>query len=248
MQRCIIVDDEIHAIETLKDYIHLMPELNLIGTYNDPINAMRTLGEHGKVDLILMDINMPRISGLELAKQVRTMTNKLIFTTAHTKYGFEAFGVNANDYLLKPISLAVFMSTIDKIFPSTQKPEEPDNSIIGADDFFFIKSREDNLKLIRIIYSDVVAIESNLNYINIHTKKKSILTYMSLSEIAKSLLGKGDFVQFQRSFIINKNYIDDIDGNSIKMVTGLKMTVGEYYKKDFNKFISEHVIRPKRRN
>lgn len=248
MQKCIIVDDEMHAIETLKDYIQLMPELELVGTYSDPIIAMRTIGNQGKVDLILMDIDMPRISGLELAKQIRAMTNKLVFTTAHTKYGFEAFGVNANDYLLKPISLAVFMATIDKLFPGMPKAEEQDNSIKGSDDFFFIKSREDNLKLIRIVYSDVVAIESSLNYINIHTKKKSMLTYMSLSEIARNLLGRGNFVQFQRSFIINKDYIDDIDGNSIKMVTGLKMTVGEYYKKDFNKFVSQHLIRPKRRN
>ena len=96
-------------------------------------------------------------------------------------------------------------------------------------------------------YSDVVAVESKQNYVLIHTLSKNILTHISLTEISKSFSLFPFFVQFQRSFIINENYIDSIDGNSIKMVGGLQLTVGDYYRKDFTKFLTDKLIKPERR-
>ncbi len=248
MLECIIIDDEQHAIDNLKRYIEILPELKVIAVFDDPVDAMRAFFDLEKVDLVFMDIDMPKISGIELARQLRAKTDKLVFTTAHTKYGFDAFGVNANDYLLKPFSLAKFITTIHKLFPGAPlEHSEINPPASNAEQFLFIKSREDSLKLIKVRFDEIVAVESSLNYINIHTEKKSMLTYMSLTEISKRLLGRGNFVQFQRSFIINQNFIENIEGNSIKMTTGLKMSVGEYYKKDFNKFISQYLIKAKRR-
>lgn len=246
MPKCIIIDDEPHAMETLKGYVKLLPELEVVAVFHDPLEAMRFFAESEKLDLVLLDVDMPKISGIELAKQVRAKTDKLVFVTAHTKYAFEAFGVDANAYLLKPISLAIFISTIQKLFSLSGIGEQSASDSI-ENDFFFVKSREDSLKLIKIRYGEIVAIESNLNYINIHTEKKSILTYMSLTEISKRLANRTNFLQFQRSFILNQNFIDNIEGNSIKMTTGQKITVGEYYKKEFNKFVTQYLVKVKRR-
>ena len=89
--KCIIIDDEAHAINGLKNYIEKVPSLPLVKCYNEPLQALMELPGADKVDLILMDIDMPNISGIELSKHVREKTNKLIFTTGHTKYGYEAF-------------------------------------------------------------------------------------------------------------------------------------------------------------
>lgn len=248
MYTCVIIDDEEHAIETLTGYLKRMPEFRIVKCFSDPYLAMVFLKDSDKIDLVFIDVDMPNISGLELAKEIRKKTDKLIFTTAHTQYAFDAFEVDATDYLLKPIGLAKFTSKINKAFPlptGIAKIETVAQNL--PNNYFFVKSREDNLKMIKIKYHDVVAIESKLNYINIHTLHRSIFTYMSLSEISKIILEKKNFVQFQRSFIVNLDFIEAIEGNCINMETGIKISVGDYYKRDFNAFINEHLIRAKRK-
>lgn len=248
MYTCVIIDDEEHAIQTLTGYLSRMPEFHIVKCFTDPVLAMIFLKDSDRIDLLFMDIDMPNISGLELAREVGKKADKLIFTTAHTQYAFDAFEINASDYLLKPIGHAKFISTIKKAFPNPTQEAKPELGFQnGSDNYFFIKSREDNLKMLKIKYDEVVAIESKLNYINIHTLQKSIFTYMSLTEISKTLSEKLNFVQFQRSFILNLDFIESIEGNSIYMETGLKINVGDYYKNDFNNFIKEHLIRAKRR-
>jgi DNA-binding LytR/AlgR family response regulator len=240
MYRCIIIDDELHAIEGLKEYIRQTKELTLVNFYTDPVIAMQEIAYSDAVDLILLDVDMPEISGIELATSIRKKTSKLVFTTAHTKYGFEAFQVEADGYLLKPYTLAKFMSTIQALF-------KPKSCVDEMETFFFIKSKEDNPKLIKVVYDEIVAIESKLNYILIHTMGKSILTYMSLTEISNKLSSERGFSQFHRSYILNTVHIESIEGNTITMTNGKKMAVGEFYRKAFNEFISKKVVKSKRK-
>lgn len=195
---CIIIDDEPHAIEGLKRYIASIPAIELIETYTDPVKAMMEISNRDVVDLVLLDVDMPGITGIELGESLRPKADKLVFTTAHSKYAYEAFQIDADDFLLKPYSLAKFLKTVHKLFP--QKPELIER--IDSNDYIFVKSKEDNLRLIKIRYKDIVAIESKLNYVQIHTLDKSVTTYMSLSEMAKKLSQFDWFMQFQRSFII----------------------------------------------
>lgn len=237
--KCIIIDDESYAVEGLKKYIDQIPQLVLVKEYTDPLEALFELASLEAVDLILMDINMPQITGIELSKEIRQKTRKLVFTTAYSHYGYQAFEVEADAYLLKPYTLTKFAATITKLFP--------EQNAAKANDFFLAKNKDEQLKMIKVKYSDVIAVESKQNYVLIHTLSKNILTYISLTEISKSFSLFPFFVQFQRSFIINENYINSIDGNSIKMVGGLQLTVGDYYRKDFTKFLIDKLIKPERR-
>lgn len=245
MYKCVIIDDEPYAIEGLKNYIHSIPNLQLIKCFTNPVEAMMDLATADMVDLILIDIDMPQITGIELSKEIRQKTRKLVFTTAYTQYGYDAFQVDADAYLLKPYTLSKFVATIAKLFANEVESE---TEIKTIDDFFFVKYKDEHLKIVKIRYGDVVAVESKLNYVMIHTLFKKILTYMSLTEISKILNQFQSFVQFQRSFVINKDHIDLIDGNTIKMINGLQIPVGEYYRKDFAEFLTKKLIKAGRKN
>ena len=244
MHRCIIVDDEPYAIEGLKRYISSIAELTIMNCYTDPLQALVEISAGDQVDLVLLDIDMPNINGIELAKEIRNKTNKLVFTTAHTKYGYDAFEVNADAFLLKPYSQGKFLITYNKLFPKLITKE---TTLTEKDDFIFIKSKDDHQKLLKVKYEDIIAVESNNNYVMIYTLHKNIITYMSLSEISKKLLTMPAFLQYQRSFIIAKAYIEFVDGNTIQLVNGVKMTVGDYYRKDFNNFLNNNMIKARRK-
>jgi len=245
MYKCIIVDDEPHAIEGLKKYIDHIPELEIVKTFTDPVKALREIPAGDDVDLILLDVDMPGITGIELAKELRQKTDKLIFTTAHSKYGYEAFEVDADAFLLKPYQLSKFISTINKLFP---KDENELEGLTDKDDFIFIKTKDETHKLIKVYFRDIIAVESKMNYVQVHTASRSILTYMTLSEISKKLLAFAGFMQFQRSFVISQDHIDYIEGNSIVMHNGIKISVGDYYRKYFNEFVDSKLLKARRRN
>lgn len=241
---CIIIDDEPYAIEGLKAYINSIPNLSVLKTYTDPLEALIDLVNSDMVDLILLDIDMPKITGIELSKEIRQKTRKLVFTTSYTQYGYLAFEAEADAYLLKPYTLTKFASTISKLFPPDEKHIVVEKVI---DNYFFVKNKDEHLKIVKIKYDDVIAVESKQNYVMIHTVSKKVLTYMSLTEISKIFTQFNNFEQFQRSFIISKEHIDNIDGNTINMVNGIQITVGEYYRKDFTTFLSEKLIKARRK-
>ncbi|GAA4200941.1 LytTR family DNA-binding domain-containing protein [Pedobacter jeongneungensis] len=243
MYKCIIVDDELHSIEGLTGYIDKIPELNLIQTFTDPTKALLEIREMPVLDLILLDIDMPGMSGLELAVEIRKNTKKLVFTTAHSKYGYNAFEADADTFLLKPYSVGKFISTFQKLFPSRSRTSE----LQIEEDFVFVKSKDDH-RLIRVNVSEIIAVESKLNYIQLHTTSASIMTYMSLTEFSQKIRPRKGLLQFQRSFIIAQEYIEYIDGNMIKMVNGIKIFIGDHYRKSFDEFINTNLIKPKRRN
>jgi DNA-binding LytR/AlgR family response regulator len=242
--KCIIIDDEPFTIGWLKNYIDSMPNLRLIKYYTDAVEALMEISNGNMVDLILLDIDMPGISGVELSKEIRKKTRKLVFSTAYKQYGYEAYEVDADAYLLKPYTFAKFAGTMSKIF---QGDGQIKTTVKELDDFFFVKNKDEHLKIVKIRYDDVVAVESKQNYVLIHTLSKKVLTYMSLTEISKILSQLHNFVQFQRSFIISKIHIDSIDGNTIKMINGLQITVGEYYRKDFAAFLTGRLLKTGRK-
>jgi len=243
MYTCIIIDDEPHSIENLKKYIDSFPGLMLIRSYTDPLLALKEILQSESVDLILLDVDMPKINGIELSKEIRQKTRRLVFTTGHTRYGYEAIKVNADDYLLKPYTLAEFMISMSRLFVS----EAPRDKAIESNDFFFVKSKDDNLKMVYIKYADVVAVESKLNYILISTRTKKVLTYMSLTEISKILFKLSGFLKFNRSFIIAQDHINFIEGNLITMIDGTKVTVGDFYRKDFSLFMQKKLLKTERK-
>ncbi|WP_345951239.1 LytTR family DNA-binding domain-containing protein [Mucilaginibacter sp. PAMB04274] len=237
--KCVIIDDDRYAIDGLRAYINEVPNLELIKTYQNPIEALVDFATLPMIDLILLDIHMPQITGIELAKEIRSKTKKLIFTTSYTHYGYEAFEAQADGYLLKPYSLTKFTSTVSKAFAHIERKYTPPSK----DQYFFVKNTNDHLRIVKVWYNDIVAVESKQNYVLIHTVHKDILTYMSLTSMAKMLSDNPDFVQFQRSFIIAKSHIDSIVGNTVKMDNSLEFTVGDLYRTAFQKFVHHKLLR-----
>jgi DNA-binding LytR/AlgR family response regulator len=242
--KCIIIDDDAYAIEGLKKYIELIPTLVFFKSYTDPLQALLELVDAEEVDLILMDIDMPYISGIELSKILRKKTRKLVFTTAYTQYGYDAFQVSADAYLLKPYSLTKFAGTITRLFALGRETVE---SVQPNDDYFFVKRKDENHTLIKIYFKDINAVESKQNYVMIYTVNQQILTYMSLTEIAGILGRLPIFVKYHRSFIINQEHISSITGNTLKMANGMNITVGENFRKDFMVYLEKKLLKTGRR-
>jgi DNA-binding LytR/AlgR family response regulator len=162
---CVIIDDEQFVINWLTGYVNATPNLILIKTYSDALDALTEFSGQEMVDLILLDIEMPLISGLDLSLKIRHLTRKLVFITAHRHYAYEAFEAAADGYLLKPFTLSRFAATVAKLFLDPQsaagKPAE--------EEFFFVKNKLEDAKLVSVRYRDIVAIESKRNDILIHT-------------------------------------------------------------------------------
>ena len=231
---CIIIDDDVYAINGLKKFIDLMPNVTVRESFTDPLTALLELEGSDPIDLLFMDIDMPHITGIELSKTLRKKTKKLIFTTAYTQYGYEAFEVNADAYLLKPYGFNKFASTIAKLLPARQE---------RCNEYFFVKDKEQQQRLVRINYQDVIAVESKQNYVMIYTARQNVLTYMSLTEISGILSELPGFVKYHRSFIVNSEQISSIAGNTLKMANGLQVTVGESYRKEFVEFLEGKVLK-----
>jgi len=233
MIKCILIDDEPHALKALQNYTDQIPQLKVLGAYLNPIDALNNIQELDLIDLVLLDINMPNISGIDFAKLIRKKTRRLIFTTGHVKFAYEAFEVKADAYLLKPYTLSKFIETIQELDLNPAKQEK----------FFFVKSKEDELKMVKLFYNDITSVESQLNYIKISTINKQLTTYMSLTEMSKILSQQQGFMQVHRSFIVQVDQIKSVHGNTIELSDGQKITVGEFYRKPFQDFLNSKIIK-----
>jgi len=243
MINCIIVDDEKFSINALTKYIELMPTLNVVNIYTDPTQALEEVTEGGNIDLLFMDIDMPQLSGIELARGLRYRTNKLIFTTAHSRYAFDAFEAEGDAFLLKPYSFNKFSLTINRLFPNAEHSEGHLNTNIN-DTYFLVKNKDENLRIKKVNYDDVVAFESFQNYIKIHLINDTIIVaYLTIKDVLEILGPRQEFKQFHRAFVIATQYVSFIEGNTIKMVNNLTITVGDLYKNNFTSFLSKKLMK-----
>lgn len=250
MLNCVIIDDEQFSIESMKKYIGLMPRLNILAIFSDPRSALDQVSSDSHIDILFMDINMPNISGLELAKALRAKTKKLIFTTAHSKYAFEAFEAEADAYLLKPYTFAKFSTTINRLFPAEMPVRYFAHSgpSHADDNYFLVKNKEEDLRIVKVMYEDVIAFESAHNYIKIHLTSNKILTaYLTIKDILELLGSREGFKQFHRAFIISTDRINYIEGNTIRMNNNLTFTVGDYYRENFMSYLSTKLIKTSRK-
>jgi two-component system LytT family response regulator len=242
--KCIVIDDDIHAVSGIKTYINNITNIQLIQSYTDPIQALNEITAGDNVDIVFMDVDMPMISGIELSKAIRHKTDKLIFTTSHSKYAYEAFEMYASAYLLKPYTFARFAETINRLFPHT--PNVQNVTVKQDDDYFFVRNKSEKNSLIKVRYTDIVAIESLQNYVRIFTLNETIVSYIALSEIKIILKGFPNFAQAHRSFIIAKNYIEKVEGNTLKMINDLKINIGNSYRDSIQDYIKEKTIKTNR--
>ena len=221
---CIIVEDEPLAAEVLSDYINQVPFLELKGVCADAIYAMEVL-QGGKIDLIFLDIHLPKLKGLEFLESLKNPP-AVIITSAYNDYALQAFDLNVVDYLLKPIRFNRFLKAVNKLkqqndgtLPASHVPAPGERLYI----FFNVGK-----KRVKIYLDEILYIESLREYVRITTNDKSILTKFQLSEI-EGLLAKNNFLRIHRSFIVAKDKIEAFTATDVE-IRGKQIPIGRSYK------------------
>lgn len=194
----LIVDDEPVAREILESYAAKIPQLNLVKSCQNAAEALDLINTKN-IDLLLLDINMPNISGLQLAKATSSKT-AIIFTTAYREYALDGFDLQAVDYLLKPISFERFLKAINKYFELTPKNTiSNDNSNdLSKNDFIFIRS---DRKMVKLNFDTILYIESLSDYVKIFTKDSMFITRETITNI-ESKLPHEKFLRIHRSYLV----------------------------------------------
>lgn len=219
--KCIIVEDEPLAARVLSDYISQVPFLELNGTFKDAILATEYLRENS-VDLIFLDIHLPKLKGMAFLK---TLTNPtaVIITTAYHQYAVEGFSLNVTDYLLKPIEFERFLVAVNKVKAAQGEKQKTTES--GEKDFIFLNVQK---KKVKILFSEIVYIESQREYVKIVTTKKEFISKMSTHEI-ESILPANMFKRIHRSFIVSISRIESYTAEAVE-VNGVSIPIGRGYK------------------
>jgi two-component system LytT family response regulator len=204
---CLIIDDEPIYRNLIKGMIELDSSLTLVGEYGDAATAYNEIS-NSPIDLLFLDINLPRINGIELAKIIAGKPTMIVFVTSETHHALEAFDLNVIDYLIKPITLPRFTKAIDKakllIKANSVMQRQPD------DDFIFIR---DSYTVRKIKLDDILYLEAKSNYVNIYLESDAYTIHSLIKTIEEKLPKR--FLRIHRSFIINLSKISTIEGKNI---------------------------------
>lgn len=230
--KALVIDDEPLAQNVIQQYAQKLPNLVISGTCSDAVEAHQFLKDNN-VDLLFLDINMPKLSGIAFLRSLKNPP-LVIFTTAYTEYALDGFELNAIDYLKKPFSFERFCKAFFRAEDLLDlKNAEIKHSIETDKDFIFIKS---NKKAIKVHFSEINFIEGLGDYIKIHTNKQKIVTNLSMKKML-TLLPSNQFFRIHKSFIVCLNKIEQIEGNLVK-IQNSKIPVGNNYRTDFFKFLN----------
>ena len=240
---CIAIDDEPLALDLLSKFIKQTPFLELLGGFSNAIEALSFINQN-VVNLVFMDIQMPDLSGMELARVLDGKKNsgdtRVIFCTAYHQFALEGYKVDALDYLLKPYSYEDFLTAATKAYQyfgrvgQSLSPSLPTTPNPTAD-YIFLKVE---YQLIKIVLKDITYIEAYKDYVKVHLKSKNhpLLSLTSMKNM-EELLPKDRFMRVHRSFIVSLDHIDTIAKNVIHIGTQ-HITVGDLYREQFTEFVS----------
>lgn len=243
---CIAVDDEPLALDQVSKFIEQTPFLNLAGKYSDAVQALKAIHTQ-KIDLIFLDIQMPDLNGIQLARVLEKGIDKprIVFTTAYNQFALEGYKVDALDYLLKPFNYEEFLRAGQKALHYTELLRKPVtqslvvNEIEHADDnYLFLKVE---YQLVRIALDDILYIEGLKDYVKLQVKnaEKAILSLNSLKALEEKLPPKR-FMRVHRSFIVSLDKITSMTKSSVHIGKTL-ITVGDQYRDAFSQFVGKWI-------
>lgn len=244
---CIAVDDEPLALGLVCKFIEQTPFLNLVGRYSGAVDALKAI-HNEKIDLIFLDIQMPDLNGIELARVLDKGADKprIIFTTAYNQFALEGYKVDALDYLLKPFNYEEFLRAAQKALTYHElinKPAPPavtslSNAEHADDNYLFLKVE---YQLVRIALDDILYIEGLKDYVKVHLKgvEKAVLSLTSLKALEEKLPSKR-FMRVHRSFIVSLDKVSSMTKNSLQ-IGKMNIAVGDQYKEAFGHFLSKWV-------
>lgn len=236
--KCIAVDDEPLALKLVQTFIDQTPFLELTASCDNAVEAMELIREK-QPDVVFLDINMPNLTGMELARLLQEQPGtlpKIIFTTAYNHYAIEGYKVNAVDYLLKPFSYEEFLRAVNKVLLQTTEASNQSQSITADDEFIFLKVE---YQWVRISLKDILYIESLKDYVKVHLddSQKTVLSLISLKALEEKL-PSAKFMRIHRSFIVCLDKINAISKNSV-FIGKTEITVGEQYKEAFKTIVDK---------
>ena len=235
--KTIAIDDEPLALSLLSDYISKTPFLEMAGTFDNPLDAIDFLSKES-VDLILIDIQMPDLTGTEFVRSLE-ISPKVIFTTAYPQYAIEGFKLNAIDYLLKPFSYDEFLKAVQKAYKQAELEAGAVTTVEANSQFLFLKSE---YKIRRINFNDILYIEGLKDYIKVFIKgeAKPILSLNSIKALEQKL-PDDRFMRVHRSFIVNLEQIDTIERSRI--VFGKEyIPISDQYKEKFQAYLDKNFL------
>ncbi len=232
---CLIIDDEPVARSGMEEYVNEVDFLHLVGKCENPLKAATYLKEH-RVDLLLLDIHMPKISGIEFLKTLKDPP-MAIFTTAYSEYALEGYSLDVIDYLMKPVSFDRFLRAVQKAcdFYMLKHKGKPTN-----EEYFFVKC---DSKYERINFSELLFIESLQNYVVIHTSERKYITYLTLSAVEEQL-PHAQFMKIHKSYLIALNKVKAIEGNEVVLLNGHHIPISRTLKDEvMNRILGNNLLK-----
>ncbi len=233
---CVVTDDEPVASEILEDYVRMIPGLELVASCRDAMETQAVLRSR-PVDVLLLDIQMPGITGLDFIRTLRHPP-AIIITTAYPNFAIDAFDLDVIDYLLKPISIDRFLKAVNKLFLKHESGTLAREETAQHEDtrkFFFIKSNQD---LVKIAYNDILFIEGLENYVKIHCSDKMIISFATMKNM-EEMLAPYRFLRIHRSYIVNLDKVDIIK-NNIFCIRNTELVIGKSYRKSVTELLKHY--------
>jgi len=218
--KCVIIDDEPIARKVLQEYIEEIDYLELAGQAENPLKAMTLLNTQ-EIDILLLDINMPKINGIDFLKSSRSDAS-VIITTAYAEYAVESYGLDVVDYLVKPIGFDRFLKACNKAKDVREVKKLTKGQPQKPDDHFFIKS---NNQIEKVFYHDLLYAEAMLNYVMLYTSSKKMMVYVTIKSLEEQLPADL-FIKVHKSFIVNISKVQRIEGNILD-IGNEKITISQ---------------------
>lgn len=230
---CLIVEDEPLAAKIIEDYVAQIPGLKLKGICGDVFSAGEKL-RTDKIDIIFLDINLPKVNGLDFLRSINNKY-KIIITTAYHQYALEGFNLNVTDYLLKPIEFSRFLQAVNKLYNQHPEDTSVNNGSLERKFYFFVADKKRH----KIYFDEIVYVESLKDYVKIHTLTNAIVTKFQIGEI-EQLLNELNFFRIHKSFIVNMAHLTAYNAHEVE-VGKINLPIGRTYAELFKKYIEKNI-------
>jgi len=231
---CLILDDEPLAIEVLREYVSKVSDLDCVGEFRNPLDALAFLRDHD-VDLVFLDVNMPGLTGLQFLASLARRP-RVIFTTAYSSHAAQSYELDAIDYLTKPIELDRFLRAVDK---ARLQLRAADRAPDAGRDTVFVKS---GTSLVKIDLGEVCLVQAAGNYVAFVVGDRHILSLMTFSDAAAALPASR-FVRVHKSFIVNLDHVDVVKDETVR-VAGRRIRVGPLYRDELRRRLEARRLAP----
>jgi len=231
---CIIVDDEPVARKILHEFVEQVPFMDLQGKFENAVKAESFL-KNNTVDMIFLDIEMPKVSGLQFLQKMH-IESMVILTTAFPQYALEGYELDIIDYLLKPFALSRFLKAVQKAKDYHEMKTRTSGALQSS--YIFIKSDK---RIEKIELHDMLYAESVGNYVSVYTEGKKIIAYLTMKSL-ESQLPADEFIKIHQSYLVNCSKIEAIEGNEVK-IGGKSLPISRNYRDLMMKIVHQRLLK-----